>query len=722
MKEPVRTTSEGLTVADFLKILQNRKALIFLVFFLVVITTAGVTAIMPKWYVATAGIRVEKPEGEVTLFQTQVLGSFDPYYIKEQFEIIQSKKILEPVIGKLDLARLLGERMGSNLTAETTFTYLSKKMLRMQSRPGTSLIDVGVMVREDPELAAKIANDIARAYADDRIAFAVSGQTEGIAKLKEELQKQESEVSAQRDRVEKLREELGISGIDINNRAMQLEIENLRQIERTLIHLKVDSIARKTRWERFKAVALQERFKLVNSELIPDTNIQNLMQAYLVAEQNHVRLKGRLGEAHPELVASSEGIKMIHSQLEDLLEGYEQSLEISYIEAQSRVEALEKELDRARLDQIVTAQSRLRPFEEAVERLHDEKNLYKTIKLTLRQREIDFQVPKRTIEILNAAIPPSRAFRPNWFINIGLALVVGSLLGIGVAFLVEFLDTSFRSVEDMERKLQLPILGVVTRKQVMVSEDNYNSSDAEPFRVIETNLELASGEESGTIFVVQSAGPGEGKSTTLYNLASVMALSGQRVLVLDTDLRRPTQHRLFAIERHPGLIDYLKGARGTKEIIRTTSVPNLEVIACGEGTHFSLTILHGRKVVDLLTQLRGSYDKILLDSPPVIGISDSAILASMADGVIFIVQHRRNPQSMTMRARQILENVEGRIVGVVLNQVPQSGSEDYNYYTSNYYYYSHKKERIADLPEKQRTDDIEELVLEEADVDRRTRV
>ena len=341
MKEPVRTTSEGLTVADFLKILQNRKALIFLVFFLVVITTAGVTAIMPKWYLATTGIRVEKPQGEVTLFQTQVLGSFDPYYIKEQFEIIQSKKILEPVIGKLDLARLLGERMGSNLTAETTFTYLSKKMLRMQSRPGTSLIDIGVMVREDPELAAKIANDIARAYAEDRIAFAVSGQTEGIAKLKEELQKQESEVSAQWDRVEKLREELGISGVDINNRAMQLEIENLRQIERTLIALKVDSIAHKTRWERFKAVALQQRFKLVNSELIPDTNIQNLMQAYLVAEQNHVRLKGRLGEAHPELVASSEGIKMIHSQLEDLLEGYEQSLEISYIEAQSRVEALD---------------------------------------------------------------------------------------------------------------------------------------------------------------------------------------------------------------------------------------------------------------------------------------------------------------------------------------------------------------------------------------------
>ena len=190
MKEPVRTTSEGLTVADFLKILQNRKALVFLIFFLVVITTAGVTAIMPKWYLATTGIRVEKPQGEVTLFQTQVLGSFDPYYIKEQFEIIQSKKILEPVIGKLDLARLLGERMGSNLTAETTFAYLSKKMLRMQSRPGTSLIDIGVMVREDPELAAKIANDIARAYAEDRIAFAVSGQTEGIAKLKEELQKQ----------------------------------------------------------------------------------------------------------------------------------------------------------------------------------------------------------------------------------------------------------------------------------------------------------------------------------------------------------------------------------------------------------------------------------------------------------------------------------------------------------------------------------------------------
>jgi capsular exopolysaccharide synthesis family protein len=684
--------SDNLTLGDFVKTLKNRWALIAIIVLLVLLTTTIVTFFMPKWYRSATGIRVEKPEGAVSLFQTQSTVTFDPYFIQEQFEIIQSKLILTKVIENLKLQAVLSKKEGGFFTAEQTYLYLVHKMMDVESRAGTSLIDIAVLAKEDTELAAVIANEVARVYAENRIAFAISGQTEGIERLKVELVKQEKTVSAQRDVVENLREELEISGFDIYAQSSgSIDIENLRQMERTSIALKMDMIARKTRWEQFRLVAREDRFKLVNSEMIPDPNLQNLMQAYLIAGQTYVRLKGRLGEAHPDFIGATESLKKIEEQLNNLLDGYEKSLEISYIESQARSEELSKQLELARTDQITDAQSKVRPFDEALQKLREEEKLLKTLRLTLRQREIDFQVPKRTIETLNSAVPSSRPDRPNWLLNISLAAIMGLSLGIGCAFLVEFFDTSFRSIEDLERRLQLPILGVISRNLVLVGQGNYNSFESEPYRVIQTNLELATGGRTQSkILVVQSAGPGEGKSTTLYNLASVMAMAGQRVLIIDSDLRRPSQHQLFELPRKPGLIDFLTDRLTLDEIIQETPLKNLSLVTSGQGSHFSLSLLHGKQLSVLLNAVRGRFDKILLDSPPVIGISDSSVLASHADGVVFIVQHRRNPQTMTLRAKQILENVDGTILGVVLNQVPDSGDEDYNYYTSNYYYYSHK--------------------------------
>ena len=354
-----KLSPEGVTLTDFLKILKNRWPLIFVFVLISVLIAATVTYFMPKWFMAVTGIRVEKPEGEVSVFQHQTSATFDPYFIQEQFEIIQSKKILKKVIESLDLQKLLQEKLGGFLSLEDTYYYMLKRMLDVKSRPGTSLIDIGVLVQEDPDLAALIANEIARIYAEDRIAFATSGQTEGIENLKEELHLQETIVSQQRDVVENLRKKWKIAGVDLNAETTQLDIDNLRQLERTHIALRVDTMSRKTRWELFKSIPAEERFKMVNSELIPDPNIQNLMQAYLVAEQNYARLKGRFGEAHPDFIGATESLNKIREQLADLLEGYEESLKISYLEAKARTEELERQLVLARADQILDAQSRM---------------------------------------------------------------------------------------------------------------------------------------------------------------------------------------------------------------------------------------------------------------------------------------------------------------------------------------------------------------------------
>jgi len=712
-------TKDSAPFADFLNILWARKALVLLIAGLAVLTTLAVTLMLPRWYLSTAEIRVEKAEGEVKLFQAQSTAYYDPYFIQDQLNTIQSDVVLKPVIDHLSLNEVFGRQFnnGDPLSTSLSQRFMLDKMLRVESRRGSSIIEIGVYARESA-LAARIANEIARVYSENRIAFATSGQREGMEELKRQLAAQEAAVSAQRDLVEKLRKDLNISGVDLNARYSDMEIDRLRQMQNSLIALRVDTIGRKTRWERFKSIPIDERLTLVNSELIQDSNIQNLLQAYLVADQRVTSLRARLGAAHPDLVGAVENRAKIREQLDGLLKGYEQALEISYKEAGARVSEMEDQLAKAKVDQILSARERMRPFEEAAQKLDDESRMFTTLKLTLRQREIDFQVPKRTIEILNTAEPALRPSKPILALNLLLAAVFGGLLGVGVAISLEYFDTSFRNVADVEGRLQLPVMSVIPVSHHPARLDPDDPSEAEPFRVLQTNINLALGTGKSSSLVLLSAGPGEGKSTVAHQLVCCMAAAGERVLLVDSDVRRPTQHRLFGQAREPGFVDVLLNRAKAEDVNRHGVSPGLDFLASGDGANFSLSLLYVNRLREVLAQWKTRYDRIVLDSPPIIGVSDASVLTSVADGVVLVIQHRRNPQSMVVRARQIIDGLKTPILGVVLSQVPRTAGDDYSYYTKNYAYYSdsdHRQHKRASSEAAASPHGAERIALREAD-------
>lgn len=679
--------SETTSLAGFLQILRLRKWLVALIIAIVVVTTIAVTAFLPNWYRSTTTVRVEKPEGEVKLFQPQ--NSYvDPYFLQDQFRIMEAEKILYPVIDRLDLNHKLAAMTGSPGAFPTavTYRYLRDKMLRLEAVRGSSIIDIHVDA-QDPQLAADIANEIARTYSADRIALATADQSNGLAKLRQELKSQEERVSDQRDAVEKLRKELNISGVDLNAHYSDMEIETLRQMQNTLIALSVDAIGRKTRYERFKAIPPDQRLSLVNSELIPDQNIQNLLQAYLVADQKVTQLQARLGPAHPDLIAAVDNRAKIKQQLEAQLDGYEHSLEIAWKEADARVAELKNQLAKAKVEQILSARDRMRPFEDAMQKLDDETRLLTTLKLTLRQREIDFQVPKKTIEILNTAEPARFPVRPSWPLNITFSFLFGTILAVGVAVSLEYFDTSFRSVADVESRLKLPVLGIIPHASDPLDLDTDDPAELEPYRVLQTNLNLALAPGRPHAIVMSSAGPGEGKSTTLHRLARLMGETGERVVLIDSDLRRPTQHRLAGRPKEPGLSDLLSAQATLEAVIQKNVSPGLDFIASGSIPGFTLSLIYAARLQELIATLRGRYDRIIFDSPPVIGVSDTSVLANAVDAVVLLVQYRRNPQSMVLRAQQIIGTLKTSLIGVVLNQVPANAGGDYGYYTNNYAYY-----------------------------------
>jgi capsular exopolysaccharide synthesis family protein len=192
---------------------------------------------------------------------------------------------------------------------------------------------------------------------------------------------------------------------------------------------------------------------------------------------------------------------------------------------------------------------------------------------------------------------------------------------------------------------------------------------------------------------VLSSGPGEGKSTTLRQLALCAASAGEKVLLIDSDVRRPTQHKLAGLSRDPGLTDIVLNKAAWTDTVKRDKSGLIDFIPAGSAANnVTLGLLYANKLRELVTEFRGRYDKVFFDSPPIIGVSDASVLASISDGIILLIQHRRNPESMVQRARQIItENLKVPIIGVVLNQVPTGTGEDYSYYTNNYSYYTHEK-------------------------------
>jgi capsular exopolysaccharide synthesis family protein len=273
-------------------------------------------------------------------------------------------------------------------------------------------------------------------------------------------------------------------------------------------------------------------------------------------------------------------------------------------------------------------------------------------------------------------------------------------MGIGLAFFIEYLDTSVKTIDDVERAFQAPVLGVIPQNVGSLVDEGTESTHAEAYRVLRTNLLFSRKDDKLNSVLVVSAGAGEGKTTTALNLATVFAHAGQRVLLADSDLRRPALHKMLRVSNNIGLTNYLLKQNALAEVIQTTSVPLLDFMASGKLPNSSMGILGSSPMKDMVAELKQRYDFIFFDSPPILGVSDASILASEVDLVLQVIQYRRYPQPMNIRAKQMIEKVGGNFAGIVLNNINVSQDESYYYYTGYYHDYSSRieDERLTPVP------------------------
>jgi capsular exopolysaccharide synthesis family protein len=316
-------------------------------------------------------------------------------------------------------------------------------------------------------------------------------------------------------------------------------------------------------------------------------------------------------------------------------------------------------------------------------------------KITARvlQEKVDAAIPKTGIvDVIESAEPDFRPVKPNKILNIALGVIVGLAIGIGLAFFIEYLDTSVKTIDDVERALQAPVLGVIPQNVGYLIAEGPDSPHAEAYRVLRTNILFSLKDPKLNTITVVSGGAGEGKSTTIFNLATVFAQNGSRVLIVDSDLRRPSLHKILKVSNSVGLTNYLLKQSTLEEVIQTSPLATLDFLPSGKLPSSSMGVLSSAQMKELIRDLKRRYDYVFFDSPPIMGVSDASILSSEVDAVMQVIQYRRYPQPMTIRAKQMIEKVGGNLLGIVLNNINMASDENYYYYSGYYYDYYSKSE------------------------------
>ena len=412
----------------------------------------------------------------------------------------------------------------------------------------------------------------------------------------------------------------------------------------------------------------------------------------------------RKTETHPEVVALRAQIRGLEVELLDALRATLGAVEDRLLSANRARASL-----RGQQQQFPELENQLQTLEM---RQNLDQGTYEFLLSQLYQARITEAAASPYVDVLDPASSVERIASNRW-LAVLFGLLLGLSLGIGVAFFLEYLDRTLRTSGDVQSTLGVPVLGVIPQLEVVGGNGKPNGTmgrpllialdpgdpAAEAYRTMRLNLMYSGGALNGVRTVnFTSAGPNEGKSTSALNFAVLVARQRERVLLVEADLRRPKLSVTLRIDPQPGLSEVLKGQLDPSEAIRREVLPNLDVLPSGGETENPSDLLNSRAMEELLGALESEYNYVVIDSPPILAVTDAAVLAAQADGSVLVVRSGRTDQRAARRAMDQLDRVGVRVLGAVLNEVAPSVTEESYYFKYIYSYYDDGSRRSSATP------------------------
>jgi polysaccharide biosynthesis transport protein len=665
----------------------------------------------PKIYEATCQVIIEPMAPQVLPGSKDVVelgtGTFwaNKEFYETQYRIIQSTSVGQRTAEKLglqydpDYAAVVGPTHDLTALGRTIAGQLSVKPLK-DSRLALITVFDG-----KPQRAALIANTVADTYIEYNLDYKLEGARSAMAWLAE----QESELKRQLEESElKLyhyKKDRNLLAVSLDDKQSMLS-QNLANVNAKLteLHIKLLEMDAKRKMVERARDNIADKANL--PEIREKVTIEKLRDSYVQLNKEYAELSSRYGPSHPKMKSLKSEMDSIRASYEEEINGVLATFEKSYQELLDNERSLKSLMEQQKKEAIELSKIEVeyKPLQRSAEQ---EDKMYGVI--AARQKEIDITGPMKTnnVRVLERAIVPNIPVRPKPVQNLLLGLMIGLGTGVGLAFAIEALDNTLKTQQDVEQFLGTPVLGLVPvigtspGAEALQQGDNLRERDlgvfldpksvaAECCRSIRTNILFMSPDRPLKTMVVTSPSPQEGKTTTAINLGVTMAEAGGRVLIVDTDMRRPRLHRSFGVPNQTGISTVIVGKATLEEAIKHTDVPNLDVLPCGPVPPNPSELLHTDRFGVVLADMAKLYDRIILDSPPTSAVTDPAVLGNLADGVVLVIKAGETTREAAMHARRQLATAKARLFGVVVNAIDFSNpAYGYEYYYRNYYRYGY---------------------------------
>ena len=724
------------SIQDYIRILYRGRWIILTSFIVVFLITLYVTYTATPVYEAMTTVII-KSDGsmERQIFNMNAFGG-QTTLITNQIEILKSRRIAERVVKRLEMSEVRdsltifqpnedGEFLSMRGMVETI-----RGNMEVTQRKDTDIIELKYHASK-PFEAAYIANAIADEF---RLTNAEASKIEMVdlkAFLQNQLDKKGEELRLSEEKYQNYLERNKVASLDDETKELVTRMSTIEaQLEQTRIELQAGIEMRNSLEKQLndRKVTLAKDLSEISTPYLQ--SLQKEM-ATAVAEKAKYTVLLETETTNRRFFEASvkkydEKINAIRDRLKE---------EASKISTSSMVQdpfSLSQELVTKLLtvdSEIKANMAKINALEEVVaeyntkletlpektlelarieRRVKVDEQTYLLIQEKLEETKIQEAAKSRNVLILDEAIEPYVPIKPKKKLNIMLGILIGLGLGVGITFVIEYMDNTIKTQEELqamgynilvsvpkieidkyEKKLEhkLEKLGSVEGKKIearLITHLDPKSPVAETYRTLRTNLQYSTIERELKILLMTSSGPKEGKSTTVANLAIAMAKAGKKVILLDADLRRPVIHSVFGHDKENGITNYLMGMVSYENLPKQTFLDNLWIVSSGSLPPNPSELLASKKMHDLLERLKKDYDRILIDSPPVIAVTDAAILSKEVDGTILVVAANQTNKDALQRAKGLLDNIKTNLIGLVLNGVDISGV-----YGSYYYYYHH---------------------------------
>jgi capsular exopolysaccharide synthesis family protein len=684
MENPIRTApvepKREVHLRDYWGTVWRWRWTVFVTFAIVATLVGLYTFLQTPVYKASAKVEIQPstrrvaPVADVSELGATGYSFFaeDRYY-NTQFEIIKSRAVSEKVFDRL------------NLWNDPQFKKMKDPVDAFKSSVTIEPIEMtGIVVismeGNDKERTTEWVNTLAEVYADRNLEMARRTTTKAVSSLLELMEPLREKLAKSQEKTFEEAEERRIFVPEDQQKIMAGTLQRLQQdlTETRLALSQQEAVLRKV-----DEVAGSGGSTLSIPEIAHDPIVDGLYKERITLEQEKQRLLSQYQARHVKVVEKEEEIKRLDAKIADECDKILGRIKTEY--------AIKKEHERktlAQIDDVKGESLDLTHRTSGLELLRGDtaeiRKIYDSINSRMKEIELSSQLLNNNIRILDKAQVPLGPIRPRKGLNMLIGLLTGLFMGVGLAFFLEYLDNTVKTTEDVENFLKLHILSIIPKVN-----DQSSYAVRESLQSLRTSLLFSRKNRSKNIVLVTSASPQEGKSTTLINLAKTMAASGERVAVLDCDLRRPTVHIHLQLDKRDGMTNYILASEseGWRGYLKSSNIPNLYAMTSGPLPPNPPDIFGSDRFMRLLNEVKESFDWVFVDSPPVASLTDSILLASMVDMVAFVIRHNQTDKEMVRRCVTNIRNVNPNVVGAVLNHVDLERSNYRDYYYAGYYYY-----------------------------------